>query len=397
MKTRNLCLLCKGSRALCGLKRCPLVAKQMMRHRLQSTISNDFFGPCTSVFVGRIGYPNVYVGPMAAIDYSNVKVIDNPEQWFGQDYSKIVEWRSMLLRSKHKEDVKSFSRFVEDNQLLALAQRPTDIEMNFKRKPTFDLRFSDMVQPMGPSAALRKMTVTENIKIDRRVDYIVSDDLKAAQASMKLYDNKQDIYKITNILSSGLLGKKKKMVPTRWSITATDDIIFKEMIKRVKDYPGVNEYLLFSSTYLDNHFEILLMPGNWEFENFEAWAPGSTWSQGATETQVLEEYESYQGRKKYADKQAGGYYAARLGIIEGLNKLKRQARVISFREISEGYTIPLGVWVVRETVRNAFNNPPMRFNSLEEALRHLNTKLKIPIRDYKKQSRVLQQRTIFDF
>jgi hypothetical protein len=57
----------------------------------------------------------------------------------------------------------------------------------------------------------------------------------------------------------------------------------------------------------------------------------------------------------------------------------------------------MGVWVVRETVRNAFKNPPMKFATLKEALEHINTKLKIPISEYKKQSRMMQQRTIFDF
>ncbi len=397
MNGRNLCLLCKGSRALCGRKHCPLLASHYMKKKLNQNISKEFFGPSTSVFVGTYNYPNVFVGPMAAIETENVNIADNPGAWFGQDYSRLIELRSVLLRSKLKQDVKSIGRYAEENQLLAMARKPTDVEMNFDKKPFFDMRFSDMIQPMGPTASLQKMMITENIKIDKKVEYIVSDDLKAADASAKLYDNKQDVYKITNILSSGALGKNKKMVPTRWSITATDDIIFKELVKRVKDHRVVNKYIVFSSEYLDNHFEILLMPGSWEFENFEAWAPGSTWSQGATETQILEEYESFKGRKKYANKQAGGYYAARLGIIEGLNHIKRQARVISFREISEGYTIPMGVWVVRETVRNAFKNTPMKFTTLKEALNHLNEKLKIPISEYRKQSRMMQQRTIFDF
>jgi len=397
MKSGSLCLLCKGSRNLCGNKTCPLLANYAMKLQMKNSVGTDFFGPCTSLFVGRSGYPNVFIGPVAAIDPETAPVADQPDAWFGQDYSKVIELRSMLLRSKYRQGIRSYSRFVEDNRLLAMAERPTDVEMMFKSKPSMDMRFSDVVQPMGPSAMLDRMTVTENIKIDRRVEYIVSDNLKAAEASIKLYENNQDIYKITNILSSGALGKDKKMVPTRWSITAVDDMIFKEVVKKVKDYPSVGEFLVYSSKYLDNHFEILLMPGNWEFENFEAWAPGSIWAQSAKEIQIVEEYEPYHGRKKYAEKQAGGYYAARLGIAEGLNEMKRQARIVSFREISEGYTIPMGVWVVRETVRNAFKNPPEKFASLDSALRHIRMKLKIPLKNYRIQSRILQQRTIFDF
>ena len=122
--------------------------------------------------------------------------------------------------------------------------------------------------------------VTENIKIDRKVEYIVNDDLKAAQAVTHLYENKQDVYKINNILAAGTLGTKKKLVPTRWSITAVDDMVGKKLIEDVKNHSSINNYLVFSSEFLGNHFEILMMPGNWEFENFEEYA------------KFLEDYES---------------------------------------------------------------------------------------------------------
>jgi hypothetical protein len=231
------------------------------------------------------------------------------------------------------------------------------------------------------------------------MDKIVSDELKASQAGFMLYEKGEDIYKITTVLSSGALGieAKKKLVPTRWSITATDDMIFKELVKQVKDYPSVNECLVYSSNYLDNNFEILLVPGQWEYENFEAWAPGSFWSQNMKKTQVVEEYESYKGRTKYADLEAGGYYAARLGVIEGLARLKRQARVVVFREVHEGYVVPLGVWVVRETARNAFKSQPLKFATMTEAIKHIDSKLRIPVTEYTKQSRILKQRRLADF
>jgi hypothetical protein len=59
--------------------------------------------------------------------------------------------------------------------------------------------------------------------------------------------------------------------------------------------------------------------------------------------------------------------------------------------------VPLGVWVVRETVRSAFNNPFIKFSSLDEALRHINSKLRIPTEKYKKMSRILQQKRLDGF
>ena len=77
--------------------------------------------------------------------------------------------------------------------------------------------------------------------------------------------------------------------------------------------------------------------------------------------------------------------------------MRRQARVVVFREIYEGYTVPLGVWVVREIVRNAMKNKPERFNTLREGFKHLNNKLRIPIENYMVQSRILKQRRLTDF
>ncbi|MFN3528143.1 MAG: hypothetical protein ACK4YO_03480, partial [Candidatus Altarchaeaceae archaeon] len=78
---------------------------------------------------------------------------------------------------------------------------------------------------------------------------------------------------------------------------------------------------------LFNHFEILLIPGNWEFEQFEAWAPDTLWTIGNESYAINLEAEYYKGRNDYAIKEGGGYYASRLAVLEYLKKIKRQARV----------------------------------------------------------------------
>ncbi|MFH1424231.1 MAG: Nre family DNA repair protein [archaeon] len=400
MKAPNMCIACKGARALCGNERCPLLARVNVTPKLTGRIGTDFFGPSPSVFVGRIGYPNLYMGPLATFqEEENPELMDTPSSWMNMSYDKIVEMRSMLIRSKSVQNIFSKSRFIEENQELALAERPTDVELNFSREPTYKVSFSDVHQPMGPSAPLEKMKITENVKINRKVDRIVSDDLKANESVLNLYDIDVDVYKITTILSSGALGleQNQKLVPTRWSITATDDMVAKNLIEQVKDFKSVSEFNVFEFEYLSNHFCILAMPGNWEFENFEAWAPGSFWSQGLKNTAITEEYESFEGRKKYATEQGGGYYAARLGVVEGLSELKRQARIVSFREIYEGYTVPLGVWVVREAARNAMRQLPVKFTTLKEALAHINSRMRIDTSDYFSKSRILRQKRLTEY
>jgi hypothetical protein len=393
----NLCILCKGSRALCGHEQCPLYRKLNIAPRFKKTVSKDFFGPSMNVFVGRIGYPRVSIGPLTAIEVKDG--LDSPGSWFGMEYGDIIELQSLLLRSKLSQNIHSRSRFVEDNQELALANKPTDVEMRFTKKPIYRMSFSDVHRPMGPSAPLEKMRITENPKISQKIEKIVRDEIKANEAGLMLYGLGQDVYRISSILSSGIMGmeQNRKMVPTRWSITATDDMVFKSLVSDVRDFPSVNNYMVYSSKYLDNHFEILLMPGNWEYENFEAWAPGSMWAFNLKKTEIIEEYEPFKGRTKYADKEGGGYYAARLGVIEGLHRIKRQARVVVFREIYEGYTLPVGVWQVRENVRNAFKGKPEKFSTLSGALKHIDSKTRLAIGDYIKTSRILKQRRLSDF
>ncbi|UCD03493.1 MAG: hypothetical protein JSW73_03075 [Candidatus Woesearchaeota archaeon] len=397
MKTPKLCVYCKGSRHLCGHAPCPLLARYRIMPTINKAIKKEFFGPSPSIFIGYSGYPNVAIGPMASLEEK--PQVDDPSQWFGQNYSDIIKARSLNLRSKHKESVRSYSKLVQMVQEIALATKPTDVELHFKNKPTYKVSFSNITQPEGPVADLRKAYLTGNVRVARHVDRIVSDELKAAQSANLLYNRGEDVYKINTILSSGILGvKDKRMVPTRWSITATDDIIAKELLKKVRDFPSINEYLVFKSNYLDNKFIILMIPGNWEYENFEAWHPGSTWYQGKySEPIIIEEYEPFKGRTAYADKEAGGYYAARLATIEALHNMKRQARVVVFREISSGYTIPMGVWVVRETARNAFKTDPQKFNNLDSALKYIGTQLKNPLDAYITQSNILKQKRLSDF
>lgn len=397
MNSNNLCIVCKGSRALCGLAKCPLLARAEIAPKMN--IGTEFAGPATSVFVGRVGYPNVFIGPVAPFAMQNLHQVDNPAMWYGMDYSDIVAFRSSMIRSKDKQNIFSNDRVVESTREIALSIKPTDIEMTFDKKPVYAVKFSDIVQPMGPSVTLKSLRVTENPSIPEKVDKIVTDDLRAIESTSALYKIGLDVYKVSAIFSTGILGLKdnKKIVPTRYSITAIDDIICKNMLEELRTFPCINEFYVYSSKYLDNHFQILFMPGNWEYEDFEAWSPGSFWAGGLKDIELVEEYEPFDGRTKYADKEGGGYYAARIGVVEALYRMRKQARVIVFREIYEGYMIPLGVWVVRETVRNAFKNEPQKFSTMQEALAHIGTKLRVPIQKYMKNSVVLRQRRIDEF
>lgn len=393
------CLICKGSRLLCGQKTCPLLNRIRIQEPIREKLSENIFGPSPSIFVGWKNYPNVFIGPMTAIEPEKVEILDNPAKWYGMNFDEIIGMRSALVRSKSAHNVRDKTRFIEKSQEIALSIKPTEIEAEFKSRPKYKISFSSITQPMGPSGIIKDFRITENPRIPGKVDSVISDELKATDALYQLYQSDFDVYYLINLLSSGILGlqENRKLVPTRWSITSVHSIIANKLIEEIKRYPSINEYRIYSNEYLGNHYEILLMPGRWEFENFEAWAPKTPWTLTYERPVILEEYEGYRGRSGYAFRQAGGYYASRLGVVEGLNKIRRQARVVAFREINEDYLIPVGVWQCLENVRNAVRNPHIKFNTAEEALNHINNKLGLSIKEYVQRSVTLKQKRLVDF
>lgn len=362
----------------------------------QKPIGATVFGPSPpNVFVGREGYPNVFVGPLVSVDETvDASLSDSPAKWTNFDYEKIISLRASVARGMKKHAIKQTSRLLDDLQLSVLSQKPVDVEVKFKRRPEFHMDFSSYTAPMGPAGAMEDMRLAENPAIPKKVDELSDEKIKVRDAIPELVKSGLDYYYLQKLLSVGFLGEKKKLVPTRWSITGMDKILADHYLEKVKDCPSIPEVLLYSHSHFDNHYEVLLLPGGWEFEQFEAWSPGSAWKTNAT---VAHEYEPYGGRSNYAESEGGGYYAGRFGVAEGLYKMRRQARAIVFREISEDYKIPLGVWQVRHGVSKAFERPPLKFASVAQALDHLKAKLQAPMGEYLRKSRILRQKTLWEF
>lgn len=393
--SRATCLRCKFSRLLCGMPRCPLLEKIKLRAPIEKKLKEEMYGPSPSIFVGHSNYPRVFAGPLTSVEPEIAQISDNPAEWYGYDFNKIVAIRSSLVRAKKRVDVYKPS-VVEAVTEIALSEKPIYSEVKFEKKPVFTISFSPLTQPLGPSGIVEKVDVAENPKIPLIVESFVDSEVKAEEALVELYRHGYDVYYLTRIMSAGALGKigKRKLVPTRWSITAVDDIIARKLISEIKEHKTVNHYLVYENTYLDNHFEILLLPRKWEYEQFEAWAPSTIWTLALEKPAINYEYEGFKGRSSYAEQEAGGYYAARLGVVEALKRMRRQAACVVFREIYEGYIMPVGVWEVRENVRRAMQKEPERFETLREALESISSRLRLPMREYLRRSRILTQRRL---
>jgi len=404
---RSLCVVCKGSRRLCGKTRCPIMVR--VNYFLKSVplmSTEDIAGVSPpSVFIGRIGYPQVYVGPLVPPVHGDTSLYDLPEQWFGKPIDEIVGFRSMLIRGKHRVHVQKFAeagKIMEQTRELALAETSVDTELNLTKKPRGSIFMDDSVQPFGPSAPIRDLHVG-NARFDHRVEKAYYDtDLRATQAVLELYDRGVMVSKIQKAFSVGAFGieKNRRLVPTRWSITAVDDIVSKSLAETVKTFPEINEYRVYESVYLDNVFEILMIPSAWSYESMEAWYPGTVWNPHGKNTAIFSDWEGNDRRKTYA--QIGGcYYSARLAVCEQLIKERRQATVIVLREARPGYIMPIGVWQVRENVRNAMRQKPHLFNTLGESLKFISSRFEIPMRRWIMQSALLKnalfQKKITDF
>ncbi|MFB6132770.1 MAG: hypothetical protein ABEJ44_05130, partial [Halanaeroarchaeum sp.] len=151
-------------------------------------------------------------------------------------------------------------------------------------------------------------------------------------------------------------GENRRLVPTRWSITAVDDTIGQFLRGSIRNNPSVDRVQVFENEYMGNRYWVILAPGTWEYELVEMKSPGSIWNPDpGGDVYLGSAAEGYEGRSGYVDETAGAYYAARLGVLEYLDRIDRQAKVLVLREVSDAYWAPVGVWQVRESVRNAFD------------------------------------------
>ncbi|MFH1511287.1 MAG: hypothetical protein ABIF10_06350, partial [Candidatus Woesearchaeota archaeon] len=305
------CLRCKG-RGYCGRNLCPIHARAQAHFKVKELLSKqEFSGRSPAAFVGRIGYPLVNVGILSPPErLENAWEFDAPRHWAGQDYKmqQIIDFRSSLINSRFSCNIKDRNRMLAITQEVGMAEKPVDIEVSLEDKPRFTTNFDNQLAPTGPSAKLKSVEMTSNPKVPRPVDKATSDtDLKAAEAVHTLFDKGLDENYLSRLLSVGTLGIKpqRKLVPTRWSITAVDDMLAKKFLEDIRLYEHA-EHRFYSGHYLGNYYFIMLFPEAWSYELFEAYLPKASWNQ-TQQVQYSTDHEGYNGRSDYAESCAGGY------------------------------------------------------------------------------------------
>jgi hypothetical protein len=392
----DLCLQCRGAKLLCGKPACPVLMRAYSAMRTRTLIGDSLTLEGSSppaVFVGRTGYPKVAIGPLVPPSVGDTALLDTPEAWVGKGVQEIIDMRQQLVRGMHYvrvTDVEARDKMVEATRELALLARPTVVDAAFRKRPVGRVVLDDEVQPFGPSAPLAGVEV-ENTPFDARLEKKFYDTDQGARGAVgDLYRDGVLVSQLQRAFSVGAFGdqRRRRFVPTRWSITAVDSMLGEGLMDRTKHAPTIDDFRIFETYDLDTRWVVLFMPTAWRYELIEAWYPETTWNPFGSEIVIMGDAEFYGGRSTYASI-GGCYYAARLAVNEALTREGRQAGVVIFRETHPGYVLPVGVWNVREHVRRAVAGTPRRYDSLEAALGRLKEVMAIPLERWIASSRVL--------
>jgi hypothetical protein len=340
------------------------------QERFEDTVQGDslFGSTAPSIFVGRSNYPNISTGLLSPVGHDeDASDFVTDSEWYQRGYSvdDVVSRRTGLLNSRRRsavnvEDV--WDGFVGVQREVAIARDPVDVEIGLSDRPDLDFDPGSGIQtPVGPNARAESVDLTENPRVPKPIKKTLEDDDWQAQGAMTyLYRRGLDVYDVNRVLSAGALGQgeNRRLVPTRWSITAVDDTIGQYLRGTLRNADTIDRTEVWYNEYVGNRYWVVLAPGQWEFELVEMKAPGSAWNPSPEDYYMSSASEGYEGRTGYVDETAGAYYAARLGVLEHLAERDRQAKCLVLREITDEYWAPVGVWQVRESVRNAFDGAP---------------------------------------
>ncbi|MCS7119149.1 MAG: Nre family DNA repair protein [Archaeoglobaceae archaeon] len=380
----KLCIICRG-RVFCG-RSC-----RAFDHWLRISYSTEIFGSSPpAIFVGKNNYPEVFACPALPPFTGDTEIYDKPEFWRDLSIEEILNLRYSLILGQFRVNVKKPNpKILELIQELSLYEKPVDMELKFEKPPKPKIFFDDRHAPFGPFAPARTARICGPSRVPEIIEKVYEENkISAVDAIKMLYERKIAVSHIQKLLSAGSLGKKRKLVPTRWAITAVDDTISKLLIEEVREFQVIDDYQVFVHKKARNLFIAILIPRIWSFEWGEAWFPETTWNFG-NKTVIECDSEDHNGRNDYATL-GGCYYSARLATVEHLKKMRRQASAILWREIYPGFKLPIGVWFVREMLREMFLQKPVFFETLEEVFDFLSNYSQL-IEDWKRNSKLLKK------
>jgi len=340
-----------------------------------------------SVFIGSWNYPDVFAGPMVAPVHGDTMVMDMPEAWISgnKTQEEIIGYRLNLVRGKQQVNAADLdNRFVEKLQEISLSGSSLESEIAFTSIPAGQ-SFSEEHTPFGPSAPIERFDI-EAGRWNRDLEKAFYDtDLRAADAVTGLHKDGVPFSSIQKAFSVGTMGQERgrHLVPTRWSITACDTIIGDRLLAGVKRNPVIDSWRVHEFSSLHNHYAVILMPTGWQYEWSEAFLHVL-----GNEELVFSDHEGTKKKTGYSPL-GGCYYSCKMAVLEALAREQKQAGAIILREALHGY-VPMGVFNVRENVRNAMQQPASEFEGIKPALRHISEMFTLPVTRFIEEGALLR-------
>jgi hypothetical protein len=379
--------------------------------RVERTVSGDSVvgSVAPSIFVGRSSYPEVSTGILSPVgNEGSAARFTTSGAWYdeGVDLDEVFRRRTSLLNARRSSTVdvsETWDGFVGVGREVAIADRPVDVEIGLDGDPRVDFDADGASAPTGPRAPAGSATLGENPHVPKPIKKTLEDDDWRAEGAINyLYRRGFDVYDVNTVLSAGALGRgeNRRLVPTRWSITAVDDTVGGFLRGSIRDARSIGGVEIHRNEFLGNAYWVILAPGQWEYELVELKAPGSVWNPDPEAGMWLAaDREGYEGRTGYVEETAGAYHAARLGVLEHLDERGRQAKCLVLRHVSDDYWGPAGVWQVREGVRNAFDDDHATAETLAEAVRGVADYLPTSMAALRRKSAMVAglQTTLSDF
>lgn len=355
-----------------------------------------------SVFVGHYGYPKVSIGPMVPDIHGNTSILDSPERWLGKTLQEILNFRLSLVRGSNSIKIHDLdNRFILSLHELIMSSKPAESELNFYNKPLFyqsliskNNDLNTEFTPFGPQAEIKSFKISSSISTNKKIEYLYSDShIKANDAIIELYKNGIEVSQINKVLSLGMLGQKNKrhLVPTRWSISATDDILSSNLVRQIELYQSIDSFKVIKYNHFSNYYSIIFIPSEvWNFEMIEAWYDKNN----ETKFFLESDCETATFGLDHYPRIAGAYFAAKLAVLEYLTSKKRKCSVLILREIRPDYIIPLGVWQIREGIRAALrsnkdsSSNSNSFSDFKTALLYASNGMRVPLLNWLSHSEI---------
>ncbi len=342
------------------------------------------------VYLPLIDKKELLIGP-SLVDPLVLNIYTDPKYWINLPSKQVLAIRKagkgLFKPADPNKDINEST--VSKLREISLYSNNVELELEYEKKNQ-KVIFDPYEGFTLRSGELGRIIYYNGGSADKRIEKVYYDkDLLAKDAITYLHQASIGVYKIQQLLSVGALGYKRKLVATRWSITAVDSIISSKLIDDIKNYQELNEYYLGESYAVGNRIIVMLFPGKFYYEMMESWGPFF----GNRNPKVAMDYEGFLGRTNYAEEVEGAYYAARYSVTKYLHEKLRQAKVIVLLEVDKNWIPNLGVWRVREGTELALKNIK-RFDSENSMIEYAFSKTFTSRSSWLRSSFLLRQKSL---